>query len=53
MRNTRAPGKVRPNCQSTTNKVLTKEENEVMVESEDGVEYPKRQFVCKAIPAVG
>ena len=35
------------------NKVITLDLNEVMVESEDGVAYPKRQFVCKAIPAVG
>ena len=39
MRSTKAPGKLRSSFQSTTNKVLTKEENELMVESEDDVAY--------------
>ena len=37
LRNTTAPGKLTPNFESTPYTVLTKEVNEVMVESEDGV----------------
>ena len=44
LRNTKAPGKLTPNFESTPYTVLKKEGNEVMVESEDGI--PKRQFVC-------
>ena len=39
LRNTKAPGKLTPNFESTPYTVLTKEGNEVMVEAEDGVAY--------------
>ena len=47
LRNTRAPGKLTPNFESTPYTVLTKEGNEVMVESEDGVAYRRDSSFVK------
>ena len=47
LRNTKAPGKLTPNFESTPYTVLTKEGNEVMVESEDGVAYRRDSSFVK------
>jgi len=47
LRNTKAPGKLRPNFESTPYTVLTKEGNEVMVESEHGVAYQRDSSYSK------
>ena len=47
LRNTKASGKLTPNFESTPYTVLTKEGNEVMVESEDGVAYRRDSSFVK------
>ena len=47
LRNIKTPGKLTPNFESTRNTVLTKEENQVMVESEDGVAYRRDSSFVK------
>ena len=47
LRNTKASGKLTPNFESTPYTVLTKEGNEVMVESRDGVAYRRDSSFVK------
>ena len=47
LRNTKASGKLTPNFESTPYTVLTKEGNEVMVESKDGVAYRRDSSFVK------
>ena len=47
LRDTKAPGKLTPNFESTPYTVLTNEGNKVMMESEDGVAYRRDSSFVK------